>query len=62
MAEFMKEYRKEAQVRQTSVMQGGTITDYPAYMVVFLVHVLAHDTNFPSETCQDEEIFAQFCR
>ncbi|KAJ9673634.1 hypothetical protein PVL29_023280 [Vitis rotundifolia] len=61
MAEFMKECRKEAQVRQTSAMQGGTITDYPAYMVVFLVHVLAHDTNFPSETCQDEEIFAQFC-
>ncbi|CAK9143955.1 unnamed protein product [Ilex paraguariensis] len=30
-------------------------------MVVFLIHVLAHDTNFPPEGCQDEEIYARFC-
>ncbi|KAM3683139.1 hypothetical protein ACB098_12G123600 [Castanea mollissima] len=61
MAEFIKEYSREARIRQTSSAQGGTITDYPAYIVVFLIYFLAHDTGFPSENCPEEEIYAQFC-
>jgi hypothetical protein len=36
--------------------------DYPAYIVVFLIHVLAHDAGFPPDGCQDEQVYAQFCR
>uniref|UniRef100_A0A5B6YQ09 Sister chromatid cohesion protein PDS5 homolog A n=1 Tax=Davidia involucrata TaxID=16924 RepID=A0A5B6YQ09_DAVIN len=60
MAEFIREYSREARMRQTSAMQGGMI-DYPAYIVVFLIHVLAHDSGFPPENCQDGEIYARFC-
>ncbi|KAI4337812.1 hypothetical protein L6164_016184 [Bauhinia variegata] len=60
MAEFIKDYSREARARQTSAMQGAVI-DYPAYIVVFLIHVLAHDPGFPSESCQDEETYADFC-
>jgi sister-chromatid-cohesion protein PDS5 len=62
MAEFIKEYSKEARIRQTSAAQGGTITDYPAYIVVFLIYLLAHDTGYPCEICPEPEIYAQFCR
>ncbi|XP_030933150.1 sister chromatid cohesion protein PDS5 homolog A isoform X6 [Quercus lobata] len=61
MAEFIKEYSREARICQNSSAQGGTITDYPAYIVVFLIYFLAHDTGFPSENCPEEEIYAQFC-
>ncbi|GLT61168.1 hypothetical protein SLA2020_338920 [Shorea laevis] len=61
MAEFIKEYSREARIRQASAAQGGSITDYPAYIVVFLIYLLAHDTGFPHENCQDEELYAQFC-
>ncbi|XP_022773243.1 sister chromatid cohesion protein PDS5 homolog A-like isoform X3 [Durio zibethinus] len=62
MAEFIKGYSREARMRQTSIMQGGSIVDYPAYIVVFLIHLLVHDADFPSEDCQDEATYAQFCR
>ncbi|KAK9271081.1 hypothetical protein L1049_026670 [Liquidambar formosana] len=61
MAEFIKEYSREARIRQTSAMQGGSIIDYPVYIVVFLIHILAHDKDFPPEGCQDEEMYARFC-
>ncbi|GAV71980.1 Cnd1 domain-containing protein [Cephalotus follicularis] len=61
VAEFIKDYSTLARIRQTSALQGGSITDYPAYIVVFLIHVLAHDRDFPPEDCEDEETFAQFC-
>lgn len=32
------------------------------YILVFLIHVLAHDDKFPSENCQDEGAYAEFCR
>ncbi|KAL5844092.1 hypothetical protein ACOSQ4_010050 [Xanthoceras sorbifolium] len=60
MAEFIKEYSKEARIRQNSAVQGVSITDYPAYVVVFLIHVLAHDPGFPPEDCRDEENIIQF--
>ncbi|TYH32002.1 hypothetical protein ES288_A01G216800v1 [Gossypium darwinii] len=61
MVEFIKEYNREAKKRRTSMVQGGSIVDYPAYLVVFLIHLLAHDEGFPPEGCQDEAIYAQFC-
>ncbi|KAH7567872.1 hypothetical protein JRO89_XS07G0171200 [Xanthoceras sorbifolium] len=60
MAEFIKEYSKEARIRQNSAVQGVSITDYPAYVVVFLIHVLAHDPGFPPEDCRDKENIIQF--
>ncbi|XP_042494416.1 sister chromatid cohesion protein PDS5 homolog A isoform X2 [Macadamia integrifolia] len=63
MAEFVKEYSMEARVRQTSKQdqEGETMTSYPEYVLVFLIHVLAHNLDFPSVNCQNEEIYAQFC-
>ncbi|XP_017981381.1 PREDICTED: sister chromatid cohesion protein PDS5 homolog A isoform X2 [Theobroma cacao] len=61
MVEFIKEYSREARIRQTSMSQGGSIMDFPAYIVVFLIHLLVHDAGFPSEDCQDEAMYAQFC-
>lgn len=61
MAEYIGEYSKRAQLRQNSPGQGGLI-DYPVYIVVFLIHVLAHDDLFPLEECENGEVFAQFCR
>ncbi|XP_062078396.1 sister chromatid cohesion protein PDS5 homolog B isoform X2 [Humulus lupulus] len=59
MAEFIKEYGREA--RQTTGDKEGLITAFPAYIVVFLIHLLAHDKDFPLEDCQNEELYAQFC-
>ncbi|KAG7980769.1 hypothetical protein I3843_05G200200 [Carya illinoinensis] len=61
MAEFIKEYSREARICQASAGQGGSVTDYPAYIVVFLIYLLAHDRGFPHENCRDEQIYAQFC-
>ncbi|XP_019093838.1 PREDICTED: sister chromatid cohesion protein PDS5 homolog A-like isoform X1 [Camelina sativa] len=41
--------------------QGESLTDSPAYMIVFLIHVLAHDPEFPSEDCREEHVYARFC-
>lgn len=62
MAEFLREYSKGAHLRQNLPCQGG-LTDYPVYIVVFLIHVLAHDDLFPlEEECENGEVFALFCR
>lgn len=60
MAEFIKDYTIVARKRQTSTVQGA-IVDYPVYILVFLIHVLAHN-NFPFEGCQDEKLIADVCR
>lgn len=62
MAEFIKEYSREGQIRQMSAIKGGSVTDYPAYIVVFLIHILAHDPGFPAENYKDDELYARFCR
>ncbi|GAB4844181.1 hypothetical protein Ancab_037547 [Ancistrocladus abbreviatus] len=62
LAEFIKDYSRVAWVRQTCATGGGSMIDHPAYMVVFLLHVLAHDPDFPHENCNDGEIYAHFCR
>ncbi|XP_058091316.1 sister chromatid cohesion protein PDS5 homolog B [Magnolia sinica] len=63
LAEFIKEYGREARIRQNCAAHdsGETMTNYPEYVVVFLVHVLAHDLGFPSENCPDEDAYARFC-
>ncbi|CAL9070064.1 unnamed protein product [Musa banksii] len=40
---------------------GVAITKHPGYIVVFVIHVLAHDKNFPSDNCQDQDVYAEFC-
>lgn len=62
MAEFVREYGREARIRQTSEVQQGLIIDFPACIVIFLIHLLAHDRDYPSEDCQDEITYAKFCR
>jgi sister-chromatid-cohesion protein PDS5 len=57
MAEFIKEYSIAACKRQPS---SGRV-DYPAYVLVYLIHVLAWTNDFP-EACQNEEVYADLCR
>lgn len=38
------------------------MTNCPEYIIVFLIHFLAHNEKFPSENCQDEYTYAEFCR
>ncbi|KAH9609835.1 hypothetical protein KSS87_019300 [Heliosperma pusillum] len=61
LVEFVKEYGREANVCLPSSKE-GSITDSPEYIVVFLLHALAHDAEFPSIHSHDEEQFAKFCR
>lgn len=60
MAEFIRDYSIEAHLVPNAANQGG-MTDDPVYIVVFLIHVLAHDRGFPPEG-EDDETFTQFCR
>lgn len=64
LTEFIKERSKDSRVPQNSSINsadGGTMTNCPEYIIVFLIHVLAHEENFPSENCQDEDAYAEFC-
>lgn len=60
MAEFIRGYSRETHTRGTSSVQGDSVTDLPVYIVVFLIYILAHDTNFPPEECKDKQTFAKF--
>ncbi|CAA7013408.1 unnamed protein product [Microthlaspi erraticum] len=57
---FIKNARREATTCR-NLDQGESLTDCPAYMTVFLIHVLAHDPEFPPEDCTDEHVYARFC-
>ncbi|KAL6010732.1 hypothetical protein ACLOJK_001173 [Asimina triloba] len=63
LAEFIKEYGREARISQNLKVQdsGQMMTNFPEYVVVYLVHVLAHDLGFPSDECKDENAYARFC-
>ncbi|KAK6132002.1 hypothetical protein DH2020_034228 [Rehmannia glutinosa] len=50
---FIREYGKGTTTMQESA-------NHPVYIVVFLIHVLAHDPNFPAPDCRDEKIYAEF--
>ncbi|PNY14801.1 sister chromatid cohesion PDS5-like protein [Trifolium pratense] len=56
MAEFIKDYSIAACKRQSSSVR----VDYPAYVLVYLIHVLAWSNDFP-EACQNEEVYADLC-
>ncbi|KAL7117964.1 hypothetical protein ACP275_03G105700 [Erythranthe tilingii] len=58
LEEFVREYSKGAQIHEITTMQGAA--NHPVYLVVFLIHVLAHDPNFPNPDCRDEKTYAQF--
>ncbi|XP_047149337.1 sister chromatid cohesion protein PDS5 homolog B isoform X1 [Vigna umbellata] len=60
MAEFIKDYSILARKRESSSVQ-GVIIDYPAYILVFLIHVLSRNNDFPFEVCPDEKIYADVC-
>lgn len=65
LVDFIKDYSREARVQQMHAVNNSgqtTMTYYPDYIVVYLVHFLAHDVGFPSEHCQNQEIFARLCR
>ncbi|XP_050886005.1 sister chromatid cohesion protein PDS5 homolog B isoform X2 [Lathyrus oleraceus] len=59
MAEFIKDYSIAACKRKLSSVRGA-IVDYPAYVMVYLIHVLALSNDFP-EACQNEEVYANLC-
>lgn len=59
MAEFIKDYSIAACKRQTSSVEGA-IVDYPEYVLVYLIHVLAQINDFP-EAYQNEELYADIC-
>lgn len=59
VAEFIKEYSRE---RRRSPSTQESVVDNPSYVVVFLIHVLAHSTNFPPKDCLDEKLYAQHFR
>ena len=47
LADFVEDYRKEAQKTTTGQAERTTITLHPEYALVYLVHVLAHHPNYP---------------
>lgn len=54
MKELLGVYGKAAQLHQSSG-KNGILINQPVYMVVFLLHVVAHSTDFPPMECQSEE-------
>ncbi|KAL9229223.1 hypothetical protein vseg_004711 [Gypsophila vaccaria] len=61
LVEFIKEYGGTAKTFLPSNKE-YSMTDCPEYIVVFLLHALAHDIEFPPVDSRDEEQFAHFCR
>ncbi|XP_010322915.1 sister chromatid cohesion protein PDS5 homolog B isoform X2 [Solanum lycopersicum] len=59
MEEFVHVYGSAARINRMSTMPGH-VTAFPVYMVVFLIHVLAHDPNFPTADHHDANSYAQF--
>lgn len=59
LEEFIREYGKRVQIHETMTKEAAT---HSACLVVFLIHVLAHDRNFPASDCEDVKIYAEFMR
>ncbi|XP_075075379.1 sister chromatid cohesion protein PDS5 homolog B isoform X8 [Nicotiana tabacum] len=53
------EYGNTARINQISTMPGH-VTGLPVYVVVFLIHILAHDPNFPTADHHDANFCVQF--
>ncbi|GAB2260584.1 hypothetical protein Droror1_Dr00011439 [Drosera rotundifolia] len=62
LGEFIKDYSRAARNRRTSQTEARTTVDTPVYVVVFLLHVLAHDIAFPVNDCLDDEVNVLFFR
>ncbi|KAG6507208.1 hypothetical protein ZIOFF_032549 [Zingiber officinale] len=61
--EFLKLRSRQFSIKIDDVAQKRDAianTKHPGYVVVFLIHVLAHDKNFPPDNCQDYETYAEF--
>ncbi|XP_064947401.1 sister chromatid cohesion protein PDS5 homolog B-like isoform X1 [Musa acuminata AAA Group] len=61
---FLTARNKKFLINKNALAQetdGVAITKHPGYIVVFVIHVLAHDKNFPSDNCQDQDVYAEFC-
>ncbi|KAL3513624.1 hypothetical protein ACH5RR_026341 [Cinchona calisaya] len=56
MREYISIYGKAAGIYKNCSSLGRS-TDHPAYMIVFLIHILAHDTDFPTMESRDEEMY-----
>lgn len=64
LVEFI-DYNKGTFIRQNTLSElddEKSVINRPEYIVVFLIHTLAHHQDFPSEDCEDENIYASFCR
>ncbi|KAH6832801.1 hypothetical protein C2S53_006048 [Perilla frutescens var. hirtella] len=58
LEEFIREYGKRVQIHETMTKEGAAT--HPACLIVFLIHVLAHDRNFPAPDCRDVKIYTEF--
>ncbi|EPS65437.1 hypothetical protein M569_09341 [Genlisea aurea] len=58
LEDFIREYSKEAQMLNT--LLASNKASHPAYMVVYLIDILAHAPSFPSPGCRSENLWAQF--
>ncbi|CAO2834529.1 unnamed protein product [Amaranthus hypochondriacus] len=61
LLEFIKDTRKAVQTCSASANE-ESMTNSPAYIMVFLLHVLAHAAGSLCVDSDNEESFAQFCR
>ncbi|OAY80665.1 Sister chromatid cohesion protein PDS B, partial [Ananas comosus] len=62
LSEFLEESsRKFLTHHNTLEQKKDAITNHPAYIMVFLIHVLAYDPKFPLENCKEEDVYAEFC-
>ncbi|XP_076919857.1 sister chromatid cohesion protein PDS5 homolog B-like [Bidens hawaiensis] len=59
MEEIIKSRHLEAKVARTKTVKRDA-TDNPVCSVMFLIHILAHDTGFPSQDSENEENFGSF--
>ncbi|KAD2805787.1 hypothetical protein E3N88_39164 [Mikania micrantha] len=59
MAEIIKNRYREAKTPRTSTVKRDA-TDNPVCAVMFLIHILAHDTDFPSQDFENEDYFGPF--
>lgn len=60
MEEFIREYGKRVQIHETMTKEGAAT--HSSCLIMFLIHVLAHDRNFPAPDCEDAKIYAEFMR
>ncbi|KAK1422159.1 hypothetical protein QVD17_25081 [Tagetes erecta] len=59
MEEVIKTRHIEAKVHRSSTVKRDA-TDNPVCAVIFLIHILAHDSDFPSQDSETEESFRSF--